>query len=87
MTADDGIEVSICVDCLVYEANGETPVDLDEAQTAEWLSRFHTGVGADHWLALGDSEGSFSWYPCHICRSPLGGDRYDATLFPKRVGV
>lgn len=33
----DHATVSICVDCLMFYANGETPEHMDESQTEEWL--------------------------------------------------
>lgn len=65
----------ICTDCAMFHANGETPVELDEDGTAAWLESLDD---SGHWV-VEDDEG-FSWRSCDSCRSPLGGDRFGASI-------
>ena len=65
----------ICFDCAHFHANGETPQEMDEDATAEWVASLDdSGV----WV-VGDDAG-FSMRACDCCRSPLGGDRFDASI-------
>lgn len=76
----DHVDLSICTDCLMLEANGETPPDFDEATTVEYLDRVTRASEGGH-VALGGEHQGFSWSSCDLCGSGLGGDRYAATLF------
>lgn len=64
---------TVCTDCLLYIANGET----DPSMTAEREQAVREGCDRPH-LSVGDSEDSneFSWAPCQLCKSPLGGSRH-----------
>ena len=71
----DIIELEGCTDCIMYLANGELPEDnpggwTPEAVEANWKG-YHVCVAGDE-----NSETSFSWQPCDVCGSALGGDRY-----------
>lgn len=73
-----------CVDCLMLLANGETDPDWDEAETAEYLARLEArGVtGENVTIACDeDCEGWFSWSPCDVCGSTLGGDRHPVVFW------
>lgn len=37
-----------CDDCLFWLANGETPVDMDETATEEWLAKIAANLGSWH---------------------------------------
>ena len=71
-------EGSVCVDCLMFLANGDTPQELDEAGTEKWVAEFVRRTEGTHIFLAGpeDCEGWFSWSPCDACGSPLGGDRH-----------
>lgn len=70
----------ICSDCLFLIANGDTPPDLDEAETVEYLARVEACTPEGfHWVA-GDDHDDFSWSTCDCCDSHLGGARYSAHL-------
>jgi hypothetical protein len=73
--ADNIIELEGCTDCVMYLANGEVPEDnVDgwsaEAVDAKWQG-YHLCVAGEE-----DSEEYFSWQPCGVCGSTLGGNRY-----------
>lgn len=93
MNTTDAVEIMICTDCLMVAANGtsegadddyEWPSDMDG-----WIvnpGHLHNleDCGADVMEGTADcpyDEGSFSWSPCDVCRRPLGGDRYPASMF------
>lgn len=68
----------ICIDCAMFHANGETPLDLDEDATAEWINSLDdSGI----WV-VGEDDG-FGMSPCDCCRSPLGGDRFTASILTR----
>lgn len=70
------LELSVCVDCAMLIANGETPPDNPEFDLLdEW----------DGWVVVlncpEDCEGGFSWSRCDGCGSTLGGDRHPAVAW------
>jgi hypothetical protein len=76
-------ELSICVDCYFYDKYGlESFTDgivksLDDDQRQAIIDGFDklgTGLMSDR---HDDSKVYFSWSPCDICDSHLGGDRWD----------
>lgn len=96
-----------CVDCVTLLANGETPPEMSEAETAEWLARVEAAGDAstvtlgrmfgedgcehtsDAWRAdaavqeahAAECErDTFSWRPCDVCGSTLGGERHAVTF-------
>jgi hypothetical protein len=65
--------VSACVDCVMCIEYG----------ASEHNAEFKSGMlswGAKSAYNLTDEEEYFSWNPCDICGSTLGGNRYDAVL-------
>ncbi len=80
----DTVKMSVCVDCLMIDANGPSEVD---PEAVERFSRAMASAVADGWdyaNACGeDCEGWFSWSPCGFCGSPLGGDRHPAVLLKR----
>lgn len=94
MNIDDVTEISICTDCMMWHANGDTEgLDDVEIITASpgdgWIvspGHLHTveQCGQDVYDGTADcpyDEGSFSMSPCDACKRPLGGDRYPASMF------
>jgi hypothetical protein len=72
------VELSICVDCLQYLANGGE--ELEPAR-AEEIAAAIAKQGGDVVPACGeDCEGGFSWSPCELCGSALGGERHAAAV-------
>lgn len=76
----------MCVDCLVLLANGETPAEMSERETEEWLAAIDRAwPESEGWHlapACGeDCEGGFSWSSCDVCGSRLGGDRHDVAAW------
>jgi len=71
----DPIDVSMCVTCLVWLANGDGDTERTEGEEREFVDRLASRW--DGWyLAPGASdEEAFSWSPCDVCGSTLGGDR------------
>lgn len=84
----------VCHDCTFLLANGETPPEMNETETADWLAR----ISDDDECTLGlpyeehdcdDPEAGdcgcdvreFSWSRCDNCRSTLGGYRHAVTFW------
>lgn len=61
-----------CVDCLMLAVNGEEA----NAEHTEAYRKGTQGLG-DPCMKDDEDEGSFSWSPCQICGSHLGGQRFD----------
>jgi hypothetical protein len=76
------IEMEVCVDCLVIDANGPDEVDPEAVARFEAASILNEG-----WTYANncpeDCEGWFSWTPCDYCGSTLGGDRHPAVLIKR----
>jgi hypothetical protein len=81
--ADEVIEISACVDCLLFVANGDVP-EHDEALPERIRARL--GDGASRLVcAGGDDDGTeFSWSPCECCGSRLGGMRHALAIIAPR---
>jgi hypothetical protein len=77
-TEYDFIEVDICADCLLWWANG----DLSGIEDPDRIFVVMTAAGIDEGYDVvpGETEGFFSKSPCDSCQSPLGGQRYTATM-------
>lgn len=75
-----------CDDCLMYAANGETPAELDEAQTEAWLTEYKRRTAGYHVAPICDDYcDSFGMASCDLCGSPLGGNRHRVALMPVEV--
>lgn len=71
--------VAGCVDCILFLANGDEPEDregLAEDIAEMWPDYHLVPAGGE------DSEPWFSWSPCEVCGSRLGGNR-EAVAFWK----
>lgn len=71
----------VCVDCLMVLA-GYSPDELGvdvSASIAAIERESAAGVTVDI-ACEEDCEGSFSWSPCQLCESDLGGDRHPVTF-------
>jgi len=84
MTKFDEYTGECCTDCTMLIANGETPPEMTEAETAEWLADIDKNWGRlQVHASIGDERG-FSSSSCGYCGSHLGGDRHDfIVLAPK----
>lgn len=72
------IDVSICTDCAIWHANGDTSgIDCEQR---EQRVKSAPGVPAGYSVAVTGDDNYFSWRNCDTCRAPLGGDRIDAVL-------
>lgn len=93
-------ETWCCTDCMMLLANGETPPEMDEDETAAWLASListanitpgrHTDVcGCEDWDTdehrYGCEHDSFSWSACDVCHSHLGGERHAVTFWFEQV--
>lgn len=80
MSIQDIGEFAICTDCFMW-CHGYSP----EENTAERVAEIERGfrlnqvVSTDPYSENGEPH--FSWSPCEVCESHLGGDRYDVALF------
>lgn len=75
----------ICVDCMVSMANGEPHPNEEDFENVAGSPAYKGNVivnGDDG----EDGEGyGFSWTPCEMCGSHLGGDRYQAVVFNDKI--
>ena len=81
MSNYEPIDIDICVDCLVWHANGDLGDDLTEADIEAITNP--PGIDAGWDVAPGgsnDGDGHFSRWPCDACRRPFGGQRYPAAM-------
>lgn len=85
----DTIEYSVCVDCLIYVANGDVPEDRREQEFLEAIERetegkegasFACGVQPTEDDPDGIGHKEFSHHPCELCRLHLAGSRHGLTL-------
>jgi len=68
-----------CADCFDVIAGNVDNIDADrEGEISAAVAALQTD-GAQ--LIPGTAENEFSWSPCEICGSKLGGKRHDVTLF------
>lgn len=76
-------EGKACADCLMLLANDETPPEMSEVETAEYLANVarHTAGSEVVVNCPEECEGGFSWSPCDVCGSRLGGDRHPVAFF------
>ena len=71
---------SICTDCHMYSHYGDD--SFSDYVTPEMASDIRQGfdeLGNVH-VADHHEEAHFSWSPCDICGSHLGGDRHDVDI-------
>lgn len=68
-------EGECCVDCLTMIANGD-----DSGMTPERSAEVQKAIGECGGYPVAscgdDCEGGFSWSPCDLCGSRLGGERH-----------
>lgn len=79
-TITDTTDISVCTDCILLLANGEVIDGHGVDETAEHANRMRAHLG-DAEVVPGGDELGFSWADCEGCGSPLGGDRFTATIF------
>lgn len=65
--------LSVCTDCLIVIANGDYS-GMDDKREQE----VKAGIARCDALSAGTDEYGFSWRPCEVCHSQLGGDRHQA---------
>ncbi len=76
-------DVWFCEDCTIAEVNGDYSGMSDERakEVSDAFDALSIEPGFSHLSANWDSEtnegiNEFSWRPCWLCRSPLGGSRH-----------
>ena len=76
-------ELSICTDCAMLVANGQTPEAMDEYSTEEYLAAIETiWPECEGWVfAVGNDGAEFSRNDCDMCGRPLAGARHDAVAW------
>jgi hypothetical protein len=82
--ASDIIELEGCTDCVMWLANGELPPD-----ESDWAPEAVERNWPDHHLCVAGDENSeeyFSWSPCEVCGSRLGGNRYPCAAWKCEEG-
>jgi hypothetical protein len=79
------IDVKGCVDCLMFCANGDFPPENTEQEDQKLIGAFHHIYDQGFDVCAGsEDEGLFSWTPCDICNSSLGGDRFTMHLIRRQ---
>lgn len=93
-TTTDTYEATVCTDCLMLIANGETPPEMDEDETAAYLASITAKSGGIEWVPSSwpgvewtdedrhygyDTAPEFSSWPCAMCGDGRGGDRHPVT--------
>jgi len=91
MDRNNTTKIGICTDCLMMLANGEGPTEPTDHEPLALVAGDEITLGI---LAEEHNEGcvrsydqcecenlGFSMESCEGCGSPLGGDRYAATLW------
>lgn len=78
-------DIEICVDCVMFTANGEVTGSQGEDLTAEHAAKMAElwGDSVNHIHDVTNAETGehwFSWSSCDGCGSPLGGSRYPAVV-------
>lgn len=76
MSAAELVDVTMCVDCAMWHANGDT-----SGMSAETEQRV-TGADPGGWVIVGEPDG-FSWRACDLCGTTLGGDRVTGWVDPR----
>lgn len=92
----DGIEYSVCEECVQFIANDEVPADGPEDHAFYIAKINHQLGGKEGHFSMGieptedDPEGrgeiEFTWQECELCGSG-GGSRHGVTLFTKKEGA
>jgi hypothetical protein len=75
---NDDIEMYVCADCIMFIANGDMMGDEDwHRRVIQYAEYWHS---VNRFLAIGaaDAEIYFSFMPCDLCDSSLGGSRHQA---------
>lgn len=75
-------EYSVCHDCVIYLANNEiVNEDLTHEVMQGFVQRITKGKGHFSVNSVVTESDNFSWNPCELCLSRLGGSRHTVTLF------
>lgn len=73
------LEYEVCRDCFFELCIPEGDPEMTEEEKKHIERCFEQRAmldGVNHWCESGDVTNEFSWYPCEICQSKLGGTRY-----------
>ena len=77
-------DVSMCIDCAMFHANGELPSDANDERRFEIVHpkelRDENGEDYSTKVFVTGEENYFSWYQCDLCHCGLGGDRIDGIV-------
>lgn len=75
-------KMEACTDCVLLIANGEVTDQHGNDIAEELAERIADHLGTEFAMCTlvvessEDGDGWFSWSPCEICGSELGGDRH-----------
>lgn len=70
---------SVCLDCFDFAHHGDENLEPPRAREIE---KAFLREEIHHLSPIGEDWTSyFSWSPCEICRSHLGGERIDCSTF------
>ena len=85
MAEYETIDIEGCVDCVMLIANADTECYVGNVE--EYLADIERNWPEPWELVYNcpeECEGSFSWSPCGVCGSHLGGDRHPVAAM-KRI--
>lgn len=74
-------ELSVCVDCYFYAANGEFDPDISPEREREITDAFDSS--SSQLVCGNDDTNEFSWRPCQLCGTTLGGSRHSVVELGK----
>lgn len=73
-------ELSICTDCLMWQANGDDSGLCNCARCEGHNSLVRAARCDDGPIVVGDEDYGFSYTACDLCTTPLAGDRHAASV-------
>lgn len=92
MNVKETMDVSMCLDCAMWHANGELPDTTDTARCDEitkpsGLTDSDTGEMYSCYVVVTGGESFFSWSACDLCEQHhgehhfvMGGERVDGVV-------
>jgi hypothetical protein len=73
---------SICVDCVMFHANGEVNPNWGDVATADYFNSLTQNLDDVIVLGVGEQTDEFSTGSCDSCGSRLAGSRHELFVQP-----
>ena len=74
------VPVSMCSDCYCSIANGLDSIDVSDERRDEIAAGLV--LAGPQAIIDTEDEGGFSWWPCDVCGTRLGGNRFRGWIYP-----